>query len=243
MRPTWPTPRVSASLSLRTCQARFEVSARPPETGPATPKQARVRGPGLFAPTNSARMASSESYLPLGKLCCTTTRPRLCPSASNSATLVFVPPMSPAIIILGWRVPFPRSDSKVILHGDRRKHPRRDLGGALEDLVAREDVQLGAQALPLAPRFVGEHATDLLPVAAEPRARFELAFVVPQHDEELVARRRSERERRNHSVAARHVVRRRQHGLDLARSEEHTSELQSRQYLVCRLLLEKKNKT
>src|SRR5438445_5340705 len=28
---------------------------------------------------------------------------------------------------------------------------------------------------------------------------------------------------------------------DAARSEEHTSELQSRQYLVCRLLLEKKN--
>src|SRR3712207_7010494 len=31
--------------------------------------------------------------------------------------------------------------------------------------------------------------------------------------------------------------------LVIARSEEHTSELQSRQYLVCRLLLEKKNKT
>src|SRR3712207_7703421 len=29
-------------------------------------------------------------------------------------------------------------------------------------------------------------------------------------------------------------------GLELRRSEEHTSELQSRQYLVCRLLLEKK---
>src|SRR3712207_8312049 len=28
--------------------------------------------------------------------------------------------------------------------------------------------------------------------------------------------------------------------LDVGRSEEHTSELQSRQYLVCRLLLEKK---
>src|SRR3712207_7957150 len=28
-----------------------------------------------------------------------------------------------------------------------------------------------------------------------------------------------------------------------SRSEEHTSELQSRQYLVCRLLLEKKNNT
>src|SRR3712207_7335470 len=36
-------------------------------------------------------------------------------------------------------------------------------------------------------------------------------------------------------------------GLDLepeeVRSEEHTSELQSRQYLVCRLLLEKKKKS
>src|SRR3712207_7194336 len=30
-------------------------------------------------------------------------------------------------------------------------------------------------------------------------------------------------------------------GLAAGRSEEHTSELQSRQYLVCRLLLEKKN--
>src|SRR3712207_8665015 len=30
--------------------------------------------------------------------------------------------------------------------------------------------------------------------------------------------------------------------LKRVRSEEHTSELQSRQYLVCRLLLEKKNK-
>src|SRR3712207_7453289 len=31
-------------------------------------------------------------------------------------------------------------------------------------------------------------------------------------------------------------------GAVAGRSEEHTSELQSRQYLVCRLLLEKKNK-
>src|SRR3712207_8583946 len=30
---------------------------------------------------------------------------------------------------------------------------------------------------------------------------------------------------------------------EVVRSEEHTSELQSRQYLVCRLLLEKKKKT
>src|SRR3712207_6853902 len=32
------------------------------------------------------------------------------------------------------------------------------------------------------------------------------------------------------------------HDYSHLRSEEHTSELQSRQYLVCRLLLEKKNK-
>src|SRR3712207_7418654 len=44
---------------------------------------------------------------------------------------------------------------------------------------------------------------------------------------------RCEQER---SLAARATSRLRQ----LVRSEEHTSELQSRQYLVCRLLLEKK---
>src|SRR3712207_7181570 len=33
------------------------------------------------------------------------------------------------------------------------------------------------------------------------------------------------------------------HHPERARSEEHTSELQSRQYLVCRLLLEKKKKS
>src|SRR3712207_7875172 len=32
-------------------------------------------------------------------------------------------------------------------------------------------------------------------------------------------------------------------GMHVGRSEEHTSELQSRQYLVCRLLLEKKKNT
>src|SRR3712207_6866159 len=41
-----------------------------------------------------------------------------------------------------------------------------------------------------------------------------------------------------HRVAAQ--VDRRRHPVRRRRSEEHTSELQSRQYLVCRLLLEKK---
>src|SRR3712207_5699039 len=40
-----------------------------------------------------------------------------------------------------------------------------------------------------------------------------------------------------------HATKDAQGRLRVARSEEHTSELQSRQYLVCRLLLEKKNNT
>src|SRR3712207_8896729 len=39
-----------------------------------------------------------------------------------------------------------------------------------------------------------------------------------------------------------HVAPSSPHPPPLSRSEEHTSELQSRQYLVCRLLLEKKKK-
>src|SRR3712207_8731944 len=42
--------------------------------------------------------------------------------------------------------------------------------------------------------------------------------------------------------ARRHGLVAQRHGGDDLRSEEHTSELQSRQYLVCRLLLEKKKK-
>src|SRR3712207_7378876 len=46
---------------------------------------------------------------------------------------------------------------------------------------------------------------------------------------------------RGGDVSAPRVPRQPGHGQDHGRSEEHTSELQSRQYLVCRLLLEKKN--
>src|SRR3712207_8012770 len=43
-------------------------------------------------------------------------------------------------------------------------------------------------------------------------------------------------------VDLRPVLRRGEPAVPVTRSEEHTSELQSRQYLVCRLLLEKKKK-
>src|SRR3712207_8799111 len=47
--------------------------------------------------------------------------------------------------------------------------------------------------------------------------------------------------RRRTSPGVRRWGRRRSRRCSPRRSEEHTSELQSRQYLVCRLLLEKKN--
>src|SRR3712207_7362559 len=50
---------------------------------------------------------------------------------------------------------------------------------------------------------------------------------------EAVARRLREPHRARHDRAEDELA-------EVARSEEHTSELQSRQYLVCRLLLEKK---
>src|SRR3712207_7683309 len=59
----------------------------------------------------------------------------------------------------------------------------------------------------------------------------------------VVSGRDTRAELRVQPLAAHAAVRRRdrgRHGRARDRSEEHTSELQSRQYLVCRLLLEKK---
>src|SRR3712207_7839975 len=64
------------------------------------------------------------------------------------------------------------------------------------------------------------HRRPLPAVGRDPDLRGERAVLAPRRDELARARREDARER----------------------SEEHTSELQSRQYLVCRLLLEKKKK-
>src|SRR5258707_9997362 len=58
-----------------------------------------------------------------------------------------------------------------------------------------------------------------------------------QHHRDLHRKRRRVEAHQDHAEDGREH-RRREGG----RSEEHTSELQSRQYLVCRLLLEKKKK-
>src|SRR3712207_8937376 len=69
----------------------------------------------------------------------------------------------------------------------------------------------------------------------ELQSRLHEEMLLEQADGQLTVRRPSE-QRRHRAL----------HGLtrsllnNMVRSEEHTSELQSRQYLVCRLLLEKK---
>src|SRR3712207_7267636 len=57
------------------------------------------------------------------------------------------------------------------------------------------------------------------------------------------ADRRAARVRRREDLRRGGRRRRLPHPAGRGRSEEHTSELQSRQYLVCRLLLEKKKRT
>src|SRR3712207_7044787 len=69
---------------------------------------------------------------------------------------------------------------------------------------------------------------------------FRSSGVLPAAPRHRTRRRRPD-QRRRHGGDGRDQ--RRNPGRHLPRSEEHTSELQSRQYLVCRLLLEKKKNT
>src|SRR5258708_20619076 len=71
------------------------------------------------------------------------------------------------------------------------------------------------------------------------KARHPLEHFWPHHD------RRDHGDERSSAIAGLHASRHRCHDLGIGqnfkRSEEHTSELQSPDHLVCRLLLEKKN--
>src|SRR3712207_7866486 len=64
----------------------------------------------------------------------------------------------------------------------------------------------------------------------------------PGADDQAAARRSVGRDRIDRLFRARMGQRGAEQPRGHARSEEHTSELQSRQYIVCRLLLEKKKK-
>src|SRR3712207_7064490 len=74
--------------------------------------------------------------------------------------------------------------------------------------------------------------TTLFRSPSRPRGSFEAHAPPPLRHAPKVSRPRGIARNRETPAAC---------GTDV-RSEEHTSELQSRQYLVCRLLLEKKNK-
>src|SRR5438445_8081084 len=79
---------------------------------------------------------------------------------------------------------------------------------------------------------------DALPISAHDRGRLierRVQARVDRHPVDLG----DVRDRRCHDPGLRGA---RLEELERVRSEEHTSELQSRQYLVCRLLLEKKKK-
>src|SRR3712207_8930184 len=85
--------------------------------------------------------------------------------------------------------------------------------------------------------------STLFPYTTLFRSRLDQQLLGPA---DAVAHRAHDRAPADHhpDVAGKVEVGKRREGeAFLVRSEEHTSELQSRQYLVCRLLLEKKKKT
>src|SRR5690606_41318573 len=79
---------------------------------------------------------------------------------------------------------------------------------------------------------------DALPIYAARRAREEAELAAAQREAERLAAQEAQRQRASEERLAEEE---RQRAED-ERSEEHTSELQSRENLVCRLLLEKKKK-
>src|SRR3712207_9387904 len=81
---------------------------------------------------------------------------------------------------------------------------------------------------------------DALPILLRAFARPHGPVVSP--DGRIAPCNRVGRHPKRLSGAVHHLGRLRPQHLATRRSEEHTSELQSRQYLVCRLLLEKKKK-
>src|SRR3712207_8219759 len=83
--------------------------------------------------------------------------------------------------------------------------------------------------------------STLFPYTTLFRSAKELSSI--QHEVENIRRRKTEREDELLVLMERREELERAAKDADARSEEHTSELQSRQYLVCRLLLEKKKNT
>src|SRR3712207_9293471 len=82
---------------------------------------------------------------------------------------------------------------------------------------------------------------DALPISRLAGERVQGRDVLVRDHEAVAGQRREEAGLEQAATEEHRVVARLGRGPD-QRSEEHTAELQSRQYLVCRLLLEKKKK-
>src|SRR5688500_11993930 len=90
---------------------------------------------------------------------------------------------------------------------DRLQKARGEGDGPFVNHVARQYLQLGAQALALSARLEAEDARDFVTRPADPRARLQLRLVRPQGDAEFVAALGAQRERSDHAVAPRRVFR------------------------------------
>src|SRR5947209_16411150 len=98
--------------------------------------------------------------------------------------------------------------------------------GLLIDLVARERADCIVRGIRAVSDF--EYEFQMALMNRKLRSTVETVFLMPHEKYTYISSRLIK------EVAG--------FGTSVTRSEEHTSELQSRQYLVCRLLLEKKNK-
>src|SRR2546425_4268385 len=93
--------------------------------------------------------------------------------------------------------------------------------------------------IPLSVRLV----VPLVPQIGPPLAGQPLRFGLTPPRDLLVVSAQQYRRHIHSAIARRPGIARRRQQPVVVRSEEHTSELQSLAYLVCRLLLEKKKKT
>src|SRR5690606_40274583 len=129
---------------------------------------------------------------------------------------------------------------QAVLQGQPARDRRRVRATARDGLSRRGTGSMAAREV----RIVDDSATERH-FMSELFGKQGYVVITAENGEEAVAKARSERP----SVVVMDVVMPGQSGFQITRalsrdpdrSEEHTSELQSRENLVCRLLLEKKN--
>src|SRR3712207_8834732 len=125
----------------------------------------------------------------------------------------------------------------VAIHATRVPFGAMAAGGVMDPTIPLAPVRAFAEPPHL------DNAAELLaaaPLDAIVYGFTSSAYVIGEKGEaEMIARL----ERRTRGIPVVATCRAAVEGLRVLRSEEHTSELQSRQYLACRLLLEKKKST